>query len=377
MKHDANLSNIASRVIAAALSLMLLIFSLVGPIGAITPSLAVAAHAVVTTATPTHTPTHTPTPTPTHTPTHTPTPTPTHTPTPKPTPTHTPTPTPKPTHTPTPTPKPTHTPTPTPRPTHTPTPTPTPTYTPTPAPRIIHTSTPTHTSVPTATTQLTATATSVLPQSPVAGNTPTSSVIPALTFNGGTPARNQTGGGFLWPFTPALTAALIVLGIVLIVGLFYLLQYLSPSLHTPLRPSSARPRGRMQDRSLPVNSPGNEVPYIDMGSSTFTNGPLPSTSGESAPVDESQAPSSDAAPATDDTEETLIQQEPTPVRVKAVNKDSVGTDEPASLNEGLTGETHMPALDDPHLVDHLQEDARTKAWELRQSTAKMRKIRRD
>ena len=37
----------------------------------------------------------------------------------------------------------------------------------------------------------------------------------------------------------------------------------------------------------------------------------------------------------------------------------------------------MPALDDPHLVNHLQEDARMKAWWLRQSAAKMRNIRRD
>lgn len=114
-----------------------------------------------------------------------------------------------------------------------------------------------------------------------------------------------------------------------------------------------------------------------MGSSTFPNGPLPSTSGEFAPVNESQAPSNDAAPAPDDAEETLVQQEPTPVRVKAVSKDSVRADQPASLDEEPTGETHMPALDDPHLVDHLQEDARMKAWQLRQSTAKMRKIRRD
>lgn len=254
MKHDADLSNIASRVIAAASSLLLLIFSLVGPIGAISPTLAAAVHTVATA----------------------------------------PTPTPKPTHTPTPTPKPTHTRTP--RPTHTPTPKPKPTHTP--APRTIHT--PTYTSQPTATT------TSVLPQGPIAGNTPTSTVTLALTHNGGTPARKQKSDGVPLPFTPALTGALIVLGIVLLVGLLYLLQYLSPSPHIPLRPGSAHLRGRVQDRSLQGNSPRNTAPHVDMGSSIFP-----------------------------------------------------------------------PALDDPHLVDRLQEDARTKAWELRQSTTKMRRFRRE
>lgn len=358
MKHDADLSNIASRITAAVLSLVLLIFSLVGPVvGVISPILTVAAHAVLATPSSTHTPT--PTHTPTRTPTHTPTPTPTHTPT------HTPTPTPKPTHTPTPTPTPK--PTPTPRPTHTPTPT----------PRATHGPTPTHIPMPTATTRLAATATPIPYQSPIAGNTPTSTVIPVLTHNGGTPPRNQTGGGLPLFFTPALIGALIVLGIALVFGLLYLLKYLSSLPHIPVRPGSARLRSSLRDRSLQAYSPYNEVPRIDVGSSTFPKGPMPSTSGEFAPVYESQAASSGAASAPDDAEEMLIDQESTPVRVKAVSKNNVEADEPAPLDEEPIEEKRMPALDDPHLVDRLREDARIKAWQLRQSTAKMRNIRHD
>jgi len=178
------------------------------------------------------------------------------------------------------------------------------------------------------------TATPAPPQSQVADNTPTSTVIPALTHNGGTPARNQKGGGFLWPFTAAPIGALIALGIVLIVGLFYLLQYLSPSPTLPLRPGSAHLRGSVRDKSL------------------------------------------DTVPAPDKEEETLTQQEFTPVRVKAVSKENVGADKPAPLDEEPSGEMHMPAFDDPHLVEHLQQEARMKAWQMRQNTAKMRKIRR-
>jgi len=231
--------------------------------------------------------------------------------------------------------------------------------------------------MPTATTQLAATATPVPHQSPIAGNTPTSTVIPALTHNGGTPPRNQTGGGLPLLFTPALIGALIVLGIALVFGLLYLLKYLSSSPHIPVRPGSARLRSSVRDRSLQAYSPHHEVPHVDMGSSTFPKGPMLSTSVEFAPVYESQAASSGAASAPDDAEETLIEQESTPVRVKAVSKDSVEADEPAPLDEKPIEETYMPALDDPHLVDRLREDARIKAWQLRKSAAKMRNIRHD
>lgn len=231
--------------------------------------------------------------------------------------------------------------------------------------------------MPTATTQLAATATPVPHQSPIAGNTPTSTVIPALTLNGGTPPRNQTGGGLPLLFTPALIGALIVLGIALVFGLLYLLKYLSPLPHIPLRPGSARLRSSLRDRSLQAYSPYNEVPHFDMGSSTFPTGLVQSTSGELAPVYESQAASSGAASAPDDAEETLIEQESTPVQVEAVSKDSVEADEPAPLDEEPIEEKRMPALDDPHLVDRLREDARIRAWQLRQSTAKMRNIRHD
>src|SRR6266705_2306911 len=135
MRSDSGVANITSKIIAAVLSLLLLLFSLAGLMGVITRAYAGTANLVETATAPrsgasyTHqapalvvpNEPDTGTPTDTPTPTNTPTPPPTNTPPPTPMPTRAPTPTP--THAPTPTP--TNTPTTTPAQTPTPGATPT------------------------------------------------------------------------------------------------------------------------------------------------------------------------------------------------------------------------------------------------------------
>src|SRR5215469_10593246 len=116
VEKNSNAAKIVLRIIAVAVSVALLFFSLVGPVGMLHVS---ASNAIAFSGT------DTPTPTDTSVPTDTPTPTPTNTPTPTDTPTSTNTPTPTNTPSPTSTPRPANSPTPTHAPKSTPTDTPT------------------------------------------------------------------------------------------------------------------------------------------------------------------------------------------------------------------------------------------------------------
>jgi hypothetical protein len=276
MRSDSGVGNITSKIIAAVLSFLLLLFSLAGLTGVITRAYAGTANLVKTEiplrsgssythhasvlvpeeATTTDTPTDTPTPTPT--PTNTPTPTPT------PTPTRTPRPTP--------TPSPTPTDTPTPTPTHTPTPTTAPGFTPTPG--------------STATPQGTATAT-VIPTATGTDLTPTltPSVVPVTNNNGGTPPATKTGGGSPIPFILITASVLLILGMVSVVAFVFLRGSLSPVPQAKLRPSGALPWRRLGGHNLHGNTNINGVPFVVEGdrSATAYNGPfLPGPGGTAA-----------------------------------------------------------------------------------------------
>src|SRR6266516_3924976 len=196
MRSDSGAVNITSKIIAAMLSLLLLLFSLAGPMGVITRSYAGTSNLVETEAAPRsgvtythHAPAHVPQDPPT-----TPTPTPT---TPTPTPT-------------------------------TPTPTPTPTKAPSVTPTPGATSTPGSTATP-------------IPATTGPDQTPTStpSTVPVTNNNGGTPPGAQTGGGLPFPFISIIASALLVLGIVFVIGFIFLRRSLSPIPHIKLRSSGA------------------------------------------------------------------------------------------------------------------------------------------
>jgi hypothetical protein len=313
MRSTSGVANIASKLIAAVLSLLLLLFSLAGPLGVIT-------RVYAGTETPPASSTHlllTPTITPTFTPTFTPppiTPTPTNTPTPTPTPTHTPTPTPTPTHT----------------PTHTPTPTTAPGFTPTPG--------------STATPQGTGTATAI-PTATVADQTPTSTAtaVPVTTNNnGGTPPGTSPGGRPLLPYILITASVLLILGMVSVVAFVFLRGSLSPVPQAKLRSGGARPWSRLRGHSLHGNTNINGVPFVVEGdrAATAYNGPfLPGPGGTaannqpqvpfgytlppanwrpgSAPTNIPQAPFSGAPTQSTMPQNTVLQQGSGPIRFRA------------------------------------------------------------
>jgi hypothetical protein len=295
MRSDSGVANITSKIIAMVLGLLLLLFSLMGLMGAITHAYAGTADLVGTATAPrsgasyTHhasvlipqdTPTATCTPTPTHTPTPTPTDTPTPTPTRRPIP-PTPTPTPIP-PTPTPTPIP-PTPTPTPIP---PTPTPVGSAVPRFSSSFFFLCGPGITPSPssTATPQGTVTVTAVPTTTTGADQTPTPSVVPvANNTNGGTPPGSPPGGGPSIPFILITASVLLILGMVSVIAFVFLRGSLSPVPQAKLRPSGARPWSRWRGHSLHGNTNINGVPFIVEGDRAAYNGPfLPGPGGTAA-----------------------------------------------------------------------------------------------
>src|SRR6266851_5073412 len=217
MRSDSGAANITSKIIAALLSLLLLLFSLAGPMGVITRAYAGTAGLAETKTSPrsalidcTTTPTdpsctQTPSPSPTLSPTLSPTPTKT----PKPTPTRTPR----------------------------PTPTTATGFLPTPG----ITPSPSSTATPQGTGTVTAT-----PSATGADQTPTSTstAVPVPKNNGGTSHGTPPGGRPLLPFILFMTSALLILGMVSVIAYVFLRGYLSPVPQSNLRPSGARPWSR-------------------------------------------------------------------------------------------------------------------------------------
>ena len=261
MRSDSGVANITSKIIAAVLGLLLLLFSLLGPLGVITRAYAGTANLLETATAPRSGasykhlfPMRTPFQTPTITPSPTTTPTP---PTPTPTP---------PTPTATPTPKPTHTPTPT------PTPTTAPGFTPTPG--------------STATPQGTGTATAI-PSATGADQTPTSTstAVPVTNNNGGTPPGNKKGGVSPIPFILITASVLLILGMVFVVAFVLLRGSMSPVPQAKSRSGGARPWSRLGGHNLLGNTNINGVPFIVEGerAATAYNGPfLPAPGGIAA-----------------------------------------------------------------------------------------------
>jgi outer membrane biosynthesis protein TonB len=348
MRSDSAVANITSKIIAAMLSLLLLLFSLAGPIGVITRAYAGTDNLAETTTAPWsgasythHAPALVPedaTPTGTSTPTNTPTPVPT---TPTPTPTRTPKPTP------------THTPKPT--PTRTPTPTPAPGKTPTPS----NTPTPGNTVTP----QVTGTAT-LIPATTSADQTPTStpSTVPVTNNNGGTPPGTQTGGGLPFPFISIMASALLVLGLVLVIGFVFLRRSLSPVPHVKLRPSGAPPWSRLRGHSLHGNTNMNGVPLIIESEQTTTyNRPLLLNQGGAAPGNQPQVPfgntlppanpgwltgddpanvpqspfSSSTSPQTTIPQSSFLQQESGPIRFRAAGDNNTAPNQQPSPTQDM------------------------------------------
>ena len=289
MRSDSGVANITSKIIAAVLSLLLLLFSLAGLMGVITRAYAGTANLVETATAPrsgasyTH---HAPAlVVPNEPGTGTPTDTPTPTNTPTPTPTNTPTPTPKPTKTPTPT------------PTHTPTPTPT--NTPTTAPG--QTPTPGATSTPgsTATPQGTGTATAI-PTATSADQTPTSTAtaVPVTNNNGGTPPGTKTGGGSPLPFILITASVLLILGMVSVVAFVLLRGSMSPVPQAKSRSGRAQPWSRWRGHNLLGNTNINGVPFIVEGerAATAYNGPFLPAPGGIAANNQPQVPFGNTLP---------------------------------------------------------------------------------
>ena len=372
MRSDSGAANITSKLIAAVLSLLLLLFSLAGPLGVITRAYAGTSNLVETEAAPRsgvsythHAPAHVPQDPPT-----TPTPTPT---TPTPTPT-TPTPTPKPTKTPRPTPTRT--------PTNTPTPTPTtaPSVTPTPG----ATSTPGSTATP-------------IPATTGPDQTPTStpSTVPVTNNNGGTPPGAQTGGGLPFPFISIIASALLVLGIVFVIGFIFLRRSLSPIPHIKLRPSGAPSWSRLRGHSLHGNTNMNGAPLIIESERTTTyNRPLLLNQGGAASGNQPQVPfgntlppanpgwltgndpanvpqspfSSGTSPQTTIPQSSFLQQESGPIRFRAAGDNNTAPNQqPSPPQEMQTpvrnapSQEHLRRLAQQRLIvpaeQHKNEDA--------------------
>jgi hypothetical protein len=277
VEKNSNLAKIVLRIIAVAVSVVLLVFSLVGPVGMLH---VYASNAIAFDGTDTPTPTDTPVPTDTPTPTNTPTPT------------DTPTPTPRPTNTP----RPTHSPTPT--PTHAPKRTPTDT----PTPSLI--------STPIATAQATATANPLATQYPKEGQTPAAAITPAgPSQNGVMRSTGQTSWKSFFPVLPIVIGGLISLCILLaICGVFL------------RRSQSAALRGQQGTR-LWSRAQVKDEERSEALAGNYTQG-------------------------------TFIQQQTT-ANLKAVGR----IHKPVQQITSYSKDMHMPALDDPRLVDYLKQYA--------------------
>ena len=254
--------------------------------------------------------------------------------------------TPSPTDT-TPSPTPTDTPIPiptTPTPTPTRKPRPTPTHTPTPTPAIApgQTLTPGTTPTSTATPQVTTipmpTITTSVDQTP----TSTPSVVPVTHNNGGSSTGTPPRGGSPLPFLSMMASALLVLGIAFVIGFIFLRRSLSPVPHVKLRPSGARPWSRLRGYSLHGNTNINGVPLIVEGEQVISyNPPLLLNQGGAAPGNQPQVPfdntlphanpgwltgneptnippfSSGTSPQTAMSQSSFLQQESGPIRFRA------------------------------------------------------------
>jgi len=273
MEKNPHLSKIASRIIAAVLSLALLLFSLfiVTSNAFATTNLTDVVHkGFPAQDTPTINPilitrtahvsltltaraaTHTVTPTATHTVTPTITPSPTVTPSVTPTPTDSPTPTPTPTKTPTPTPTSAYV--------YSPysgvTPTPMPTDTPTPADTV----------------------------TPDASPTPTVTTVPAVSQHSSTPPANQVHHGLPSPLilVGLGLGILISLGILVVLGRLLLSRYFSPAPELPLPMGGSPPWGMQQDEGQ-YGNPGG-FPFAGSGQTMPYNDPYPPAYGGFPPA---------------------------------------------------------------------------------------------
>jgi hypothetical protein len=272
MRSDSGAANITSKIIAAVLSLLLLLFSLAGPMGVITSAYAGTAGLAETKTSPrsalipqdcTATPTD-----------------PSCTQTPSPSPSPSPTPSPSPSPTPSPTLSPTPTKTPKPTPTRTPRPTPTTATGFLPTPGI--TPSPSSTATPLGTGTVTAT-----PSATGADQTPTSTAtaVPVTNNNDGTPPGNHKGGGLPVPFILFMTSALLILGMVSVIAFVFLRMRgsLSPVPQAKLPSSGARPWSRWRGHSLHENTNMNGIPFIVEGERAAYNSPfLPGPGGIAA-----------------------------------------------------------------------------------------------
>jgi hypothetical protein len=250
MEKNQHPSKIASRIIAAALSLALLLFSLfvVTSKAFATTNVTDAVHigfpALDSSPTPTFncdcTVIVTPIPSPTFTPT-TPTPTPTPTPHPK------------------------HKATPTPTPvnnsvygtsSNTPTPTPTPTDTPTPVDTV----------------------------TPGASPTPTLTTVAVAPQHRSTPPGNQANRGLPSPLILVGLGLGVLISLGVLVGLGWLLlrRYFSPAPQATMPPGSAQPWSLQQNEGM-YGNPGS-FPFAGSGQSMPFNGPYPPTYGGFGPT---------------------------------------------------------------------------------------------
>src|SRR6266567_2513544 len=255
MRSDSGVANITSKIIAAVLSLLLLLFSLAGLMGVITRAYAGTANLVKTEIPPRSGASYT------H-----------HAPAlvvPK-------------------------------EPgTGTPTDTPTPTNTPTTAPG--QTPTPGATSTPgsTATPQGTGTATAI-PTATSADQTPTSTAtaVPVTNNNGGTPPGTKTGGGSPLPFILITASVLLILGMVSVVAFVLLRGSMSPVPQAKSRSGRAQPWSRWRGHNLLGNTNINGVPFIVEGerAATAYNGPFLPAPGGIAANNQPQVPFGNTLP---------------------------------------------------------------------------------
>lgn len=305
VEKNSNLAKIVLRVIAVAASVALLFFSLLGPVGMLH---VYASNAIAFDGT--NTPTSTDTPVPTDTPAPTITPTSTNTPTP--------TPTPRPTYTP----RPVHTPTPMLIPTHAPESTPADT----PATSLI--------STPMATTLATATANPSTTRHLQGGQTPSAGVAPVgPSQNGGMRSTGKTSGESSFPVLPIVIGGLVSLCVLLAICGMFLRRSQSAALRG-LKGTRLWSRAQVKDekRDVVINSI-SPAETIQMMAFNYS-----SPSGETLAGNYTQG--------------TFIEQQTT-ANLKAVGR----INSPVQQISAYPKDMHMPAVDDPRLVDYLKRYA--------------------
>src|SRR6266700_372166 len=218
--------------------------------------------------------------------------------------------------------------------TNTPTPTPMPTDTPTGT--LTDTPTPSLISTPIVTAQATATANPLVTQHHNAGQTPTAGVTPvAPAQNGGTRSKGQTSWESLFPMLPIVIGGLISLCIMLAIGGVFLRRSQSPALR---RQQGTHPWSRTQIIDEERNAVINNISPAESIQARASNYSL------SSPFDEVLAGNY--------AQGTSIQRQTT-ANLKVVGR----IHKPVQQITSFPKDMHMPALDDPRLVDYLKEYA--------------------